>query len=709
MRLATLLLLAGWKLAAQSSYEVFDSDNFQGVLDEQEQVLVPAVYEKIGWSDGTTNVIDELIGFKENGKWGLINVSNKKVSEARFDKLEPFLSGSFRVAIQGKFTNRFFYGLIDQRGKIILNLNYFELLNQSGTILVTTYEDNQFLMGMLKADLSIGVGIIYQEIDVFGHLLIGERQSKEFDVYSKSGQLLEAGLHGLKKQGENLITTRNGSRGLISSKGEVVHAPIHKEIKSYGRVTPFPKWEIRTDAETLNIKGDSVSQIGDNLWMTHSNGSSRFFSKSLKPPMGGFLLRQSVDRMVVIQSTTSGDWAAYNFRAEPLLRAADSIHFNGKYLYAKNEYKWSIHNQSGILLSDKKYDAVIPQISRYQPVRKFNYWAVFDAIDQTLSDFRYDSISQVIGSKMIVKYVGHWGVYYHGRGWLIQPKYDKIEYLNDHFLGRKGGSDYIFNPSGRLLFQTIDEIKARDDHFILTYRGKFSVLNDAGRPVANTVYRSVTKWGDHYEMNLDFVDLVTSNGKKVVQQKDQIQDVLDFSEGYFLIKKNNNFGFVDANGNLRIANRYDSAKRFSDGLAAIKLREKWGFIDKAEQLVVQPYYQWVSTFENGRAIFISGEYYGLLDKEGHEVLAPEYLSIARSDFGNYVMKSKNGTYALADSKGITFLSGAYENLEDVGNSMVIGTLSGKKGILNYSGQTIANFSYSEIVIGDTYTLLKKMD
>lgn len=707
MKLATLFLLVCWQLAAQSPYEIFSSEKSQGVKSQQGQILIPPIYDAVGWSNQTHDVVNGLIGYRVNGKWGLINLSNKKITEPKFDKIEPFMPGKFLIAMKVNFTNQFFYGLINQRGKTILSIDYSKLLYQSGVILAGVHENNQLLMGVLKSDFSTGVGISYREIEIFDHLLIGQKPSNEIDVFTKAGQLIEENLHEVRKDGNFFITTKNGRYGLLSSEGEVVYLPIYKKIKSFGRITSFPQMEIRTKSEILTISGDSVDYIGDDLWIYHSNGVSLFYSTLAEVPQGSIALKQLTNGISVVQSTTTGEWLAYNSKGSLVLKASDSIYFDGKYLYSHDGREWSIHSRSGTRLSDKGFDSVIPQQGHYLPVNKFNYWAVLNAIDQSLSDFRYDSISQVIGSKIIVKYIGEWGVFHQGHGWLIQPKFDKIYFENGQFLAERNRKNYLFSQIGQLVFKTFDAIKPQANHFILTSKGKFSVLNEKGRPVGKTIYRSVKKWGDLYELNLEFVDLVTSNGRKILDQKDQIQDIVDYSGGLFLIKKNNHFGLVDTNIKLRIANRYDSAKGFSESLAAVKLRGKWGFIDRSEKLVIQPHYQWVGFFNNGLVIVKSNGYYGLLDTKGREVLATVYLSIELTDAGNYVMKSKNGTHAIANKEGITFLSGIYEYLEDVGNSTIIGTLSGKQGVMNYHGQTLINFEYDEIEIEESYMLLLK--
>ena len=153
MKLSALLLLVCLQIAAQTPSLVFESGNFKGLRNQQGEILIPSVYDDLGWSSDST--------------------------EPLYDKIEPFTSGRFRVAVKGKFTNRFFYGLIDKKGKIILNFDYFDLIEEKESILVTIYKNNEFLMGALKPNLSFAINPNYQEIDVFENIPTGKKNQSD--------------------------------------------------------------------------------------------------------------------------------------------------------------------------------------------------------------------------------------------------------------------------------------------------------------------------------------------------------------------------------------------------------------------------------------------------------------------------------------------------------------------------------------------------
>ena len=67
MRAASVLILLF--IAFQSHAEgfvVFEKDGLFGIREVDGQVTVPAVYDKLGWSDDTPVIRDGLIGFREN-------------------------------------------------------------------------------------------------------------------------------------------------------------------------------------------------------------------------------------------------------------------------------------------------------------------------------------------------------------------------------------------------------------------------------------------------------------------------------------------------------------------------------------------------------------------------------------------------------------------------------------------------------------------
>lgn len=91
-------------------------DNKVGILDYEGQSLVACKYEAL--QDAREN----LIIFKEKGKYGLINISGKQILPPTYDDIEPFVHGYAKVTDKkGR------KGIIDTNGELVCETIYEEV------------------------------------------------------------------------------------------------------------------------------------------------------------------------------------------------------------------------------------------------------------------------------------------------------------------------------------------------------------------------------------------------------------------------------------------------------------------------------------------------------------------------------------------------------------------------------------------------------
>ena len=709
MKFSFLLLLACIQVSAQSDYIIFDSGNFQGLKNGIGEEVLPATFDKIGWTAESSQVSGEIIGYQEGEKWGLLNVSGKKITDPIYDKIEPLFPGKIKVGIRGKFTNRYFYGIVDGRGKLLKSMDYFDIQAVGDVILLTSYEDQKFSVVPVTSSLKTIGDFEYQEIRVFDKVIIAKKNNGFLDVFHVNSQPLATDLEEVELGTEFLITRRGGKDGLISLEGKEIYPPIHKRIISTSEFVPFPTWEVKVGASSFEIPCDSLQYLSQDVWLCYYNDQMQIHLSKAQPEVESFDLAQLTKEMVVVKSITSGNWHAYNKSGERVLTAVDSLIFDGQFLLAKNGKAWSVYTRSGKQTTDRNFDQVMQLSNQFVGVKKFGYWALLNGLSREVSDFRYDSIASVIEYKAIAKYLGKWGVYNTNSGWIVPPEYDHISFELNHFIAVKGYSYYLYDAYGELVFKTIDQIVPMEDYFMLKYEHLHSAIGASGQPVANTSYLSVTKMGPYFALNEGTATAVVSaGGKFVIRLTDGIKDVGGYSEGLFLIRKDGGFGFVDVNAKLRIANRYDSAMIFSEGLAPVKIRGGWGFINASENLIIQPYYQSVTPFENGVSIFKLKGKYGLVDIRGKEFVNADYKQIIKTFNGLYLVQNMKGLWGLIDGKGVARLSPAFNQLKDLGDNKLMALQNGKYGLLDYAGKILVPFSYERIIYSPEYLLLKQL-
>ena len=110
-------------------------------------------------------------------------------------------------------------------------------------------------------------------------------------------------------------------------------------------------------------------------------------------------------------------------------------------------------------------------------------------------------------------------------------------------------------------------------------------------------------------INEKFIEVYNENLKKYIDFEGNILDnkQLFKNNKLFTSVKNNKWGFIDKEGNVKVEYIYDNITEFNDlGFAGIKVDDKWGVIDSECKIVIEPQYP----IKEGNPYFI-GKYYKL--------------------------------------------------------------------------------------------------
>jgi hypothetical protein len=117
-----------------------------------------------------------------------------------------------------------------------------------------------------------------------------------------------------------------------------------------------------------------------------------------------------------------------------------------------------------------------------------------------------------------------------------------------------------------------------------------------------------------------------------------------YNEGYAPAKKNNKWGFVSTDGDVKVDFIYDSIQEFSDGMYAVCKDNKWGYMNGNIELVLDMNYTEAYPFYSGHAIVHRDSDYfssnSCINKEG-QVLAEKF---EYPPFSVYEFKDNNFYY-----------------------------------------------------------------
>jgi hypothetical protein len=364
----------------------------------------------------------------------------------------------------------------------------------------------------------------------------------------------------------------------------------------------------------------------------------------------------------------------------------------------------------GELLNFQKYDSTGTSHQLNIPVKKNGYWGWIDFAGDNLINKKYDAVAAGVNEdQFIAQYIHSWGVANFDDNFVVLPKYDAVSVANNLYLAKRGQATTLISKEGEVIWQTSDHLVYDDQESLLKIHaenGNVGVVTEAGI-ILPAKYDEVKRLNQYLLLKSDGYFTIYNNGDYILDEKDQIQNVLGFSEGYFHILKDGKHGFIDESGNLRIANRYEDAGDFQGNLAAIKIGSKWGFIDASEKLVIQPHFEEVSSFQSGLAVAEEKGLFGLIDRNGEIQVSFKWKNIERLSTGNYLLTGLEGNQGLADAKGKIILRPNYQSIQDTELGSVVVKKGQFKGVLDYNGYTITPFEYEEIkILGDYLLLLK---
>jgi hypothetical protein len=707
--LLLILFFAIGLIVHAEQFTVFEQGGYFGIKDQTGNVTVPAVYEKLGWSDGSSKVYNGVIGFKQKNLWGLITVRNKALTGQKFYTINPISSNHFKAAIKGRFSNHLFHGVLDEKGKTIISFNYFSIEPLGANWLVSVFDGKNQLYGVVSFENEIIVPPSYASIEERNGLLLCQRPGQKIDLFSSRGLTLELGLDSLTYN-KGWSVFRDGYAGFLSSEGQTVYDFEYKSIETKSeqpKAIPFPEWTIyRSDSVVLKWKCDSLVLSKNGLFLAYLNGAHHLLLRnSTLLSNHELLLKEVSNNYFVVQNSKTRKWSLLSDEAVEMFNGYDSIHSNGQFYAVKNSDDWDLLDIKGLRKNRFTLQALRKGFDGQFIGKRNDHWGIIDPTSEHNTTYKYDSII-TLESSYLVSYLNRWGAMNQEESWIIRPEFNEIFQMGGFLIARKGRAYTIFKQGEALLRTASVPIEELHEYMLLRNEGLYGIMNEYGEMIVYPEYDSIRVWNDHFELKRDrIVSLISSTGEKVLHQNERYQQVAGFGEGYFLVQKENRWGFVDDMGRLRISNRYDSARVFKEEVASVMLKGKWGFIDKSENLIIQPYYNEASDFKNGLAIVRIAEKSGLIDKNGNEVLELIWKSVHRLHTGNYLVEDINGQFGLVNEKGNFILRPAFDHLSDYGNQVLV-SKKNAWGILDYSGQQIFKINHEEVKVVSDFTMIK---
>ena len=165
------------------------------------------------------------------------------------------------------------------------------------------------------------------------------------------------------------------------------------------------------------------------------------------------------------------------------------------------------------------------------------------------------------------------------------------------------------------------------------------------------------------------------------------------------------YGYINKKGDFVIEPKYYEAVNFSDGLAAVVEKkghenngvffESYGyfsFIDYSGNVVISGKYPAVYSFNNGFASVYNAEgECGILDKSGNFRKVDD--TVGYLNYGKYISDKK----VMDANSEVVFDASKYDKIRYIFNDFLSVIKNEKTGLVDYSGSTIIDCKYEEII------------
>lgn len=710
-----LVPAVGFAGLSGSSLEVFEINNRKGLKDHLGNVLIPAKYEEIGWSNKSMEPLESTIGYKQNGFWGLTSLSDEQITKAIYRDFYPLANKLIKASRSNSLTHFPYYGILDTKGRARIGFQYYDIEVSGQGYIASTYINQQTLYGLISSSEKVIIPFAYKEVAYIGSGLYKAIDEKEkIAVYTAGGlKLPNEGFDSVERAGGGLlVVSREGKLGLMRNDGSFVLEPFYKKLEvkndSTFELTSYPQWHLIDQGNSVlkTFHYDDLEPISAGVYRARTYEGDALINMSGKQLSNKSNWQITYADQDFVISREKGKYNVYNQAGELLLEGpCDSIHYDGAYFYTLNRKskgpQWEIYNTYGRKISRFPYQEVKPVGSKLIPARKDGYWGFLDFNGSLAVDHKFENVQSFREGMAAVEYLGSWGVIDLYGNWILSPRYLACEVLNkDVILTRLADRVDLLSPENKWLYSSNHQIGVRENWLIeSTSYGSYGLLTAGAQKVVSSEFDDLVVPDNDSLVFLkqnDYWWVIDKKGRVIGSPADRYQHVFSLSEAYFGIVKDDKFGFADLNNKLRIANRYEEAQPFSDSRAAVKLMGRWGFIDKGERLVIQPVYDEVTSFAGGISIVQRNGKFGLISKTGEEVAQLSFDSIHYAGKNIYILRQGNqaGTY---HTKTGYLMPPRFNQLSILPNGLLISEKRGHKGLINEKGVDLIPSVYQEII------------
>ena len=460
--------------APAESYSLYEEDGRFGIKNQSGTVLIPALYESLGWSDGTFSVVDQVTGYKKGELWGVITITNEIITQPEYFSLYPGSASLIVGSKRSSLTFRVSTGCINSAGKVVIPFLYSGLKIHSLQAITFMLDDNQLKYGLIDLNNKVILPSQYKNIYPIGSLRYAvQRFDNKTALFAENGkQVTDFLIDSISSVQYGLaVIYQEGKQGLIDREGQIIEKPIYREIelrdKTYYTRMPDEWFILEPSSRIINqLEADSIKPISNaQLKIVTAKGS---VLSDLDLGLVGKTINlsqiQSFRNGLAVY-TKNGKAGVIRTNGSVLFDANfDRIHIDNNYLQvlgSRDGKRWcALYDTAGNQISRKLYDDIKPFNGSYFPVLKNGYMGGIDNKGNEILACAYDSLLETAMGLTVVKFKGLFAIISTSEQWLVTPQRNRISLINrDVYFEKADSTTFLKSMDGRIIYFTTNSIQ----------------------------------------------------------------------------------------------------------------------------------------------------------------------------------------------------------------------------------------------------------
>ncbi len=443
----------------------------------------------INISDATMEMEKNVLYYEENGKYGLVDYSEKKLTDAIYDEISSLANkpGCILVKKDG------LYGVLDSEGKTIVDIKYNSVKGDEFSSENGSYEREGYIISEKTKS-----GIIYGYIDYKGKLLIEPKYESISRVVDYKDDIylifMDKGKKGIiknekiivnpKYQGINFYTNskifavnKNGKYGFLDENGKEI---LKTEYESFSIAGNYISVKKADESRLYDLHGNlvntnnyvSILETGnpaffiaqneqgyysiiskdvqiDNKYTYISYAFDNFFIFTNEEGKSGVLniytgdeIPAEYDNIILLENARAlearkgNEVDIYSENFEKTLTMTDgvveSVNENYISIYSKNDLKY-IDKKGNIVKNTEVFD----NLKLYSYQAEDGKWGFTDKEGKVVVNAKYDVVTELNEYGFAGVYQeGKWGVVNSKGEEIVVPSYELETYYSPSFVGK---------------------------------------------------------------------------------------------------------------------------------------------------------------------------------------------------------------------------------------------------------------------------------